>query len=120
MTEREKLIELIMQVLSIIESYFDSSQNKKIAELIADYLIENDIIVPPCKIGDTVYCIEFPKSRGIDKGTVYVNPRVNTKWFSVRYESGLIYDHPQTAIGKTVFFTYEKAEKALKERERNT
>ena len=26
-------------------------------EMVADYLIENDVIVPPCKVGDTVYCI---------------------------------------------------------------
>ena len=70
----------------------------------------------PCKVGDTVYCIEFAEEIGIDKGKVYAISYTDTEWFSVRYESGLRYDHPQKAIGKSVFLTREEAEQALKER----
>ena len=27
------------------------------AEALADYLLTNGVIVPPCNVGDTVYCI---------------------------------------------------------------
>lgn len=28
-------------------------------EKLADHLIENGVVVPPCKVGDTVYCIDY-------------------------------------------------------------
>ena len=49
MTQKEKLIELI------IESVRGCARNW--AEVIADYLLTNGVIVPPCKVGDTVYAI---------------------------------------------------------------
>ena len=54
MTERERLIELIAEAHDLEDlgiDFFD------IDGYIADHLLENGVIVPPCKVGDTVYCI---------------------------------------------------------------
>lgn len=45
MTERERLIELISQV-----QYMGGLEGK-----LADHLLSNGVIVPPCKVGQTVY-----------------------------------------------------------------
>ncbi len=49
MTERERLIKLIKHCTSC-EQCFD--------EDIADHLLANGVIVPPCKVGDVVYVIK--------------------------------------------------------------
>ena len=54
MTDRERLTELI-------EKNFHEQYCKRgvfNADLAADFLLKNGVIVPPCKVGDTVYCIE--------------------------------------------------------------
>ena len=56
MTDRERLIRRLND-WGIIE----------IAEPLADYLLANGVIVPPCKIGDTVY-VEFNEK--VIQGTV--------------------------------------------------
>lgn len=43
-------------------------------EFVADHLIENGVIVPPCKVGDTVYIIEDSVDpSGKCKGCEYLN-----------------------------------------------
>ena len=84
---------------------------------LADHLIENGVIVPPCKVGDEVYfvCVDENCENYIDKGKVYaISQNENTLWFSVRYLSGLRYDHTSSDFGKTVFLTREEAEQKLK------
>lgn len=79
---------------------------------------EGRMIVLPCKVGDTVYRHIYDEYgiAPIDKGTVYaVSINEQTNWFSVRYKSGLRYDHTWEDLGKTVFRTYEEAEAALKQ-----
>ena len=53
MTERERLIELIREAMRkheiTIENYVIPT-----SDYIADYLLANGVIVPPCKVGDTV------------------------------------------------------------------
>ena len=88
-------------------------------EVVADFLLDNGVIVPPCKVGDTVYFVELDEDCKcyVDKGRVYaISQNENTLWLSVRYLSGLRYDHTSNDFGKTVFLTIEEAEKALKEK----
>lgn len=47
MTERDRLIELLNTYMSGCDGDY--------AEELADYLIANGVIVPPCKVGDTAY-----------------------------------------------------------------
>ena len=125
MTERERLIELLKS--DSCESPMLCDPNCKYANLercyeerTADYLIENGVIVPPVKAGDTIY--EIHERR---KGGEWV------KIISERFVHGVeIYAGGcmiarcgstisvfLSDIGKTVFLTREEAEKALKERE---
>ena len=75
----------------------------KVKEL-ADYLIANGVIVPPCKVGDTVWRINRTFEEYPDKSKPYIEP-----------DAFLLQD--VFNIGKTVFFTREEAEKALQEME---
>ena len=73
-------------------------------EYLAEYLLEHGVIIPPCKVGDTVYSIEM---RIVDKRVKY---KVCEIPFSLTlWESGW----------KDIFLTREEAERALKERENN-
>lgn len=95
---RDRLIELI----SDKENKLYSTNEYRIACL-ADHLIENGVILPPCKVGDTVY--------QTDTERVYAS---NVK--AIVYDTdNIAFD--ERAIGKTVFLTREDAEKALRERE---
>lgn len=77
---------------------------------------EGHLVVLPCKVGDTVfYAFE---NEDVFCGKVYaISTCDGTNWFSVRYDSGLRYDHTWDEIGKTVFLTREEAEAKLKEEE---
>lgn len=86
-------------------------------EQLAEFLLANGVIVPPCKVGDEVYfvCVDENCEDYIDKGKVYtISQNENTLWFSVRYLSGLRYDHTSSDFGKTVFLTKQEAKRALK------
>lgn len=69
------------------------------AEVIAEYLLANGVIVPPCKVGDKVY-----QTDGV---RVYESTIRN-----IVYETnGTAFD--ERAIGRSIFLTREEAEKAL-------
>lgn len=121
---KERLIELIKKYMDGYKGY---------AEEFADYLLANGVIVPPCKVGDTVYaikgCFYLPHATRIKSDEIITceiiaiketkkgkflllkplieeafNMRSANDWFSF------------LAIGKTVFLTKEEAEAKLKER----
>ncbi len=83
------------------------------AERVADHLLSNGVIVPPCKVGDTVYCIV----EGFDKVMeghirqfivaegIFVDCVIRGYFNQVFHSS---------KIGKTVFLTREEAEAKLK------
>ena len=77
MTDREKLIELIIQSSQKCDStdcnrckYWNT--NDCGAALMADFLLKNGVIAPPCKIGGTVYFINrfFTNDPRINEFTV--------------------------------------------------
>ena len=109
---RDMLIELIH---SIDVMKFPT---ENFTEHLADYLIANNIILPPCKVGDKVYWI-LPDLDGwhVSKDTV---TEVGSKgfWVSMYTETDDMDDFTSwDEFGKTVFLTREDAEKALGERE---
>ena len=118
MNQREKLVDLI------IESVRGCARNW--AEVIADHLLENGVIVPPCKVGDLIYMPwEYGGTSGVallgvthmvvDKGEL----RIMTDFSSDDEEYFDLYFGGKFVIsdfGKTVFLTREEAEKALAER----
>lgn len=59
MTDKEKLIELLHRAsYGAYNHTLEDTHTDKAIEDIADYLLSNGVIVPPCKIGDVVYIID--------------------------------------------------------------
>lgn len=119
MTERERLIKLLQSVP------VDCTDCRGVGT-IADYLIENGVIVPPVKVGDTVYKLgwttckngeSYPDSYGCcgcedecDIKRTIVEVKVPTREFIV----GTF----MNKVGmSTYYFTPEEAEKALSDKE---
>ena len=93
MTDRERLIELM------IEAKRTDPETGSFTDYLADYLLENGVIVLPCKVGDTLCC------ESAIKGHITYLVAPDDEWIS--------------KIGKfsekEIFLTREEAEKALKE-----
>ena len=91
------------------------------AEVIADGLIDSGVILPPCKVGDVVYIVDRT-SDSVVKGIIthfeynlYTTPK---EWITVVsnelwYGKTKIMNRIDLLIGKTVFLSWEDAEKAL-------
>lgn len=92
MTSKEKLVELLDNIIQ---------PSEKTLGQIADYLLENGVIVPP----DELYTI-------VDKGTHFEDIR------PVRVDYLPLYAI-KNPIKNGYYFTKEQARKALKERENN-
>ena len=124
MTEREKLIELLMQgeLEADKQGVFNCSRSKWKAEIIADFLLENGVIVPPVQVGATVYCTD--SYRHLIKPLEIIGFEVDyTKRNCKYYCSGGDYTpawFKPAEIGKTIFLTREEAEKALAERSKHS
>ena len=126
MTERERLIELLKNVPRNTRAFYDQ---------FADYLLENGVIVPPCKVGDTVYV--NPKTWCGLSFIEYDNCFIHSKHFLVAEVVSIIktrnqnlvklkvynrtsckYEYERysiSSIGITVFLTKEEAEQALED-----
>ena len=126
MTDRDRLIELLDKA----KDKFNNLLFEK--ELIADYLLANGIIVPPCKVGAKVYYINSfyqhnpiiikcevdalhitsgKNQIGHKKPSYALIRNENMKSLSTR----VYFDN----FGKTVFLTKEEAEAKLKEMNNN-
>lgn len=118
--QRERLVELLWCANMDFNQYEDDMNEKGFPkedwdEYVADYLLEDGVIVPPCKVGDKVYAI----SSVFDESTLESKKVVKTRVIdfisspSFLIESrGLIM--AERDFGKTVFLTREEAEQALK------
>lgn len=104
MTERERLIEMLKVPIYPKEGVDP-------AEVVTDYLLDSGVIVPPVKVGQTVWrvddCIECV---AVDKvvikhGGIYMKLSCNS-----------MYETSCRSIGKTVFLTKEEAERELERR----
>ena len=121
MTERERLIELLMQgdIAAAKQGVFNCCMCRREAETIADYLLENGVIVPPVQVGATVYYTD--SYRHLIKPLEIFGSDC-TKRICKYYCRGGDYTPAwfnPAEIGKTVFLTRKEAEKALKESEDN-
>lgn len=122
MTERDRLIELMMCVRCKAEccSGLDGDRcgaldnlDRCQIETIADHLIANGVIVMPCKVGDTVYCFA-PCFDEMHHAKLKVVELEIVEMRTIAAVLGLNFDVDR--IGKTVFPTREAAEKELERR----
>ena len=93
------------------------------ADVIADKLISEGVIAPPCKVGDTVYvsnisCMPCHKITEAVRGKAIRYVFNNEGFFCVdiSLENGFNWRYLCADFGKNIFFTQEEAEKALAER----
>ena len=141
MTEREKLIKLIEtgtnlaskkaveETARIVKEnhHYNSATDKtvSISEMLADYLLENGVIVPvpAVEIGTTVYEIRQKgigfSNRRYDSGITTQKQLKNAIFDgkTLYIESKLYAKSDNVRLGKTVFLTREEAEKALEVRD---
>lgn len=131
---RDRLIELIREAKEHPEKtcprwelptcggcdYNKDDECDQIARL-ADFLLKNGVIVPPCKVGDTIYynlgkkaSLPFGTKRTLSLPVVAIAKTQDKGFWFVRTEfSGSIADFKFSDFGKTVFLTCESAEDAL-------
>ena len=108
---KDRLIELISGLPFSAE--YEKYNSLEFAEHLADHLLANGVIVPPCKAGDTVYMV------GVFTGQI-----IETKVEAIHHNESGIYlclENFTTAsidqqLGKTVFLTKEEAEAELEKR----
>lgn len=95
----DRLTELIRRSDILCDTCGESTSSY-CSEAIADYLIEHGVIIPPCRVGDTVY-----QTDGIRVYDLLITQIIyNT--------NGIAFD--ERAIGKAIFLTREEAEQAVK------
>ena len=138
MTDRDRLIELLVKTFG--EQY--EKRGLLTAHHTADHLLANGVIVPPCKVGDTMYKVCTVNSR-IKMGQLWDGNVVKTNCDRCGYRNCHCYDiglrkhDPDTMIdvivpktissiefavkiipyvGTVWFNTKEEAEQALKDR----
>lgn len=117
MNEREKLIDLILNAPRKNEVYgIKLEKPVQTAQTVADHLLANGVIVPPCKVGQKVYFAGFDSGVCLNGSLVSYCLDAAHLWFNCHYDCGLNYWHPIEDFGKTVFLTQEEAKKALAER----
>jgi hypothetical protein len=116
---REKLVSLIQ------DSVGGCARNW--AEVIADHLLANGVIVPPCKVGDTVYITLHPYTflplkKVVEGDVVSIHKHEFGLFIRVLFDTKKIngcVDYEKWTWGERLFFTREEAEKELERRKSN-
>lgn len=92
------------------------------AEVVADYLLDNGVIVPPVRVGQKVYRVNYYLGNYCEFTVRAIYFTEDKKYYPKPH---IIVQHELSQgrtrinfadIGKTVFLTREEAEKALAER----
>ena len=116
MTQKEQLIDLLDKsdwaVKEIPNAGLDDFV-QKLNDWLADYLLENGVIVPPCKVGDVLY---YMLNDGTIQDRTVDEIALNKHGLSIWAGIALV---EQNQLGQSVFLTREAAEQALKEREKS-
>lgn len=116
MGDRDRLIELFKKIeyTPFPEMTMTSNLGNQFTDYalncIVDELLANGVIVPPCKVGNKVYCIEYNFGI-IEEYTVYGYTTKSGK-LALLVRSGIY-----TSVISEWFLTKEEAERAIKERE---
>ena len=112
---KERLIELI------------ANADSNLQEPLADYLLENGVIVLPCKVGQTVFKIVklygdrkpiIVEGEIFEIALTHENCEIKNRFYFLEKGGNKIINryslwHDFDEVGKTVFLTKEEAQKAL-------
>ena len=110
---RDRLSNMIQNAVNGCAKYW--------ADVIADHLLAEGVIVPPCKVGQRVYVTDIFEGKIAECEIIKVECYAGEDVTLIEYKSPkedvtYSYECPDTEIGKTVFLTKEEAEKAIAER----
>lgn len=117
--QRERLIELIKKSRrEWLEKEYDNEMEKSVDEYVADYLMSNNVVVLPLKLGQICYePLDYRNS--IDEYRVSSLTQKADGSFKIRLTNlrgKWVFEITEDEIGKTVFLSREEAENVLKER----
>ena len=117
-SERKLLAELIKATPHGTKTLGDVLSSLYIENVMVKHLIENNIVVLPCGIGDTlhdaseyIYGIPCPEIYEVENDRMTIEKVENGDYLFI-YEDAYI-SHEE--MGKTIFESREEAERALKE-----
>jgi len=100
---RDRLIELLKDTVS------NATKPGSFFGYVADYLLENGVVVPPCKVGDTLYAVTAITQEIVE--VVVTEIRVSEHRITIATDHGTVH---KKSLWKTVFLTREEAEAAMK------
>ena len=117
MNQRDRLVELISEYH---EQWKHGEGDWKSG--LADHLIANGVIVPPCKVGDTVYITENPYSflllkKPLEGEVMSIHQHKHGLYLRVLFDgkkiNGSVDYNLNWRLNKDIFLNREDAEKAL-------
>ena len=119
---RDRLVELLNNKYDHFCDQCGVNKDSHYTNNLADYLLENGVIVQPCKVGQKVYFVHEVCDENADEyfdisdgEVVSFSMQKDGLWMFCRYDDGLTYWHLVVEdFDKTVFTSREDAEKALR------
>ena len=119
---KDRLIELIKVFhLEWLRKEYDHETDKSVCEYLADHLLAEGVIVPPCYIGQEIWYIRNHYDGRIEiiKGKVSMIQQKADKSWKIRITvNSSVWDFTPNEIGTEYFLTREEAEKALERSEK--
>lgn len=109
MTDMERLIEAMKNSLHrYIGEYYTLAEN------LADDILADGWIRPPCKVGTTVFCIVDGFDRVMEGRVKFYTVHSNCIIYEVAIDGYFAQRYNNTDFGCKIFFAREEAEKALR------
>lgn len=112
---RDRLIELILNtpVLKFPSGSRAQGKTYQTAQNVADHLLANGVIVPPCNVGDTLYLPISHRVIAYEVSTIKYDGDL-LKIVTHNKLSGMQRTIWAMDVGATIFRTHKEAERALK------
>ena len=120
--QRERLVELLNEATFGVNTQTLADHLKKeTIERVADYLMSNNVVVLPMKLGHTCFAT-YSRMVDVDECRVSSLTQKADGSFKIRLTNlrgKWVFEITEDEIGKKVFLSREEAENVLKERKEN-
>ena len=113
MTDRERLVQLMKDGYELVPV------GGFVYDGIAKHLRNKGVIVPPCQVGDTVYCIGYGvvEELKVKKVSIEIDEDLCSRYINAYRHNGQCETFSFEDFGKDVFCTHEEAKNALVKKE---
>lgn len=116
MTQKERLVALINEAQIECDDNYGMTHSGQMA----DFLLDNGVILPPVRVGDTVHTNSSmrgwyyrAKNRPYSAKVVFIGINGGNGFFNVAFEDGNMLQFNFSDLGRTVFLSREEAAAAL-------